>query len=549
LAFNESLQGYCENMGERDLTRERITLEDTIKNRAFDFSGTYLAACDLHSMIRSHPWVVHAETISTLEGILKDSGFAGETQSFFLYREAANALISVVVHTMGNPLADQAFITLQDLLGKTEGNSHRASTEALGSLPLSIRGPDIFQEAIEDIPRVNWHEMLYSAGIAIRGVPGLMGRSLVADIDEKDKLLVVKLASGENAVQHVHGEATWMEHLSAVRCSFPVRFNVPMPIKVNESYVFSLHNVPVAIPEHMDIRSECFAMAFVTHKDYFKYPNEHRSERRLSMERFREVMFRNSWLLGRLTAQGIVHSAPIPLFHNRVQRTRRADNGRYEWHRGGRLDRWLHSCSYPNFGITGIRDFEHFTSFKGLGRELYLHIGTQILSLLLTTGSYFRNKDVTRLGFDEQGKVVDTRDLFDEPFMRELVCGIFLNYYKGFAERDYDSDPPFHFDVLTSRMIEEMGVDRHMEEVLRVVDQSEMSDTSFEDFLRSRGYTQDDIGALKRGENDIVVHTGPHLGGFNERISLPELIESVGAMSALCIAGKYWEENNPHGLP
>jgi hypothetical protein len=36
------------------------------------------------------------------------------------------------------------------------------------------------------------------------------------------------------------------------------------------------------------------------------------------------------------------------------------------------------------------------------------------------------------------------------------------------------------------------------------------------------------------------VHTGPHLGAFNNRISLPELTELVAAGAALCIAGRFW---------
>jgi hypothetical protein len=94
-------------------------------------------------------------------------------------------------------------------------------------------------------------------------------------------------------------------------------------------------------------------------------------------------------------------------------------------------------------------------------------------------------------------------------------------------------------------MIEAMGVDRHMEEVLRVADQMEMSDESFKAFLKSRGYSEDDIKVLKKGVEDVTVYTGPHLGGFNERISIPELTESVGAMSALCIAGRYRIQTPP----
>ncbi|MBW2107229.1 MAG: hypothetical protein JRI36_00985 [Deltaproteobacteria bacterium] len=88
-------------------------------------------------------------------------------------------------------------------------------------------------------------------------------------------------------------------------------------------------------------------------------------------------------------------------------------------------------------------------------------------------------------------------------------------------------------------MIEEMGVDRHMEEILRVADQQAMSEEAFVAFLIDRGYPEHDARSLKKAKQDIILHTGPHLGGFNERVSVPELIDAVSAMSASCIAGKY----------
>jgi hypothetical protein len=81
-----------------------------------------------------------------------------------------------------------------------------------------------------------------------------------------------------------------------------------------------------------------------------------------------------------------------------------------------------------------------------------------------------------------------------------------------------------------------------MEEVLRVVDQREMTDKEFRDFFLQRRYSKEEAGGFAKGVKDITVHTGPHLGGFNERISLPELTECVGAMSALCVVGRHWSE-------
>lgn len=247
----------------------------------------------------------------------------------------------------------------------------------------------------------------------------------------------------------------------------------------------------------------------------------------------------NAWLLGRLTSLGIVHSAPIPLFHNQVQRQRRRDHGLYEWFRAGRLHAWLDSCSYPNLGLTGIRDFEHFITFKGLNSKLYRYIGTHLLSLFLIAGSYFRNKDRDRVGLDNTGEPVDARDLFDKYFFKELIRVIFLSYYHGFVEKQFRGEIPVGLDELTIRMIEEMGVDRHMEEMLRIADQKEMTDEEFRDFLGKKGYSRGQIKAIKKGIEDIAIFSGPHLGEFNHGISLPELIESVGTMSALCIVGRY----------
>jgi len=538
-------------MKDRGLERERTVAENVLETEGYDFAAKYMALCDLHSLARTDPEIINSKTISVLEGVLKDSGLSRQTQSFFVYKEAADALASIIVRTVGEPLADRAISALKTVLGTAAGNAQRAATEALGSLPVSVRGPKVSEDSTENIPQVGWQEILEEKGIKIHDAPAVIGRSLVVGIDDENRLLVVKLACAQDSFRSMYREAAWMEHLSSGDYSFPVRFNIPVAIKINGSYIFRLENRPAKISDRIDLHPDGYAICFIASKDYFNYPNDHRTERRLTMEEFREVMFRDAWLLGKLTSLGIVHSAPIPLFHNRVQRVRRADNGLYEWPRGGRLDRWLDSCCYPNFGSTGIRDFEHLVAFEGLSQNLYRHIGTHILSLLLVAGSYFRNKDQGRVGLDEQGRPVDAQDLFDKEFLKELIRGIFLSYYHGFAGRELSDELPFDFDELSSRMIEEMGVDRHMEEVLRVVDQEQMTDAQFKDFLRERGRSDEEIRRLKRGSEDIIIHTGPHLGGFNQRISLPELIESAGIISALCIVGRYWQEkfSEPASLP
>jgi hypothetical protein len=134
---------------------------------------------------------------------------------------------------------------------------------------------------------------------------------------------------------------------------------------------------------------------------------------------------------------------------------------------------------------------------------------------------------------------VDARFLFDKNILEEIIGGLFQNYYEGFAGSRFDGHLPVDTAELSERMIEETGVDHYMAEYLRVADQDEMSDDEFKAFLKSRGQTREALKGVVKGLKDILVHSGPHLGGFNQQISLPELIESVATMSALCLFGKF----------
>jgi len=529
-------------MNDPFLERQKAHSEDKLKDKACDFTSRYFAVYDLQCLAESNPEIIGPETTLILQELLKDPGFSLQRRGFFLFRLAADTLACIITNSQERTMADQAYCALKNVLATTTGHAHRVSAEALGSLPFSIQGPGLKDVTTNNVPRLSWQQILDEKGLRISYPGAFFGRSLVAPLDQADRLLVLKLARPNDSPHSLFRETLWMEHLRQGGYSFPLRFNIPLPMKIENSYVFSLKDMPVALPGTLDLHPKRYAIGFIADRDYFTYANDYMKNRPPAGEGFKDIIFRNARLLGRLTSLGIVHSAPIPLFHNRVQRGRRRDHGLYEWFRAGRLDRWLDSCSYPNLGLTGIRDFEHFIAFKGPNRHLYRHIGSHILSLLLLAGSYFRNKNRARIGFDKHGKPVDARDLFDKPVLKEIIQGIFLNYYHGFVETEFRGDLPFNLDELACRMIDEMGVDRHMEEMLRVADQKEMTKEEFRSFLQERGYCDDEIDKLQKGIKDIVLHTGPHLGGFNESISLPELIESVGTMSALCIVGRYWRE-------
>ncbi len=521
-----------------DLEKERCDLENALRSKRLDFAATYMVVQTLHFFIRKHPDLIGPETIPALKYVFERTAHASQKQVFFLYRETADTLISIMIHSPDASLAEEAALTLKKIICSGTNHLHRAAAEAMGSLPLPLRGPQLPENPLTDIPRVTWDELLGKTGIASGYSYRQIGRSIVVDIDAPN-VFVVKLAGSRDGAEALKTEAVWMEYLGSKAPLFPVRFEIPKPFKINGSHPFVLDGVPIRMPVATQMKQKYYAIGFIVHKDYFGYPNDHRKELRISEEKFRDVLLQNAYLLGKLASFGILHNSPIPLFHNRVQTNRRDDNGIYQWSRGGRLDSWLTSCRYPNFGLSGIRDFEHFEPFNGEHRKVYHSIGSYMLSIALVTGSYFRHKDPARTGFDDQGRPVDVRDFFDKTLFKDLMKNTFLQYYNGFVGEDFEGDLPVDFDFLADRMIEEMGVDRHMEEILRVADQEAMTDQEFKEFLIQRGYDQDKIAPMKRGEQDITILTGPHLGGFNERISLPELIWFIETASALCISGMY----------
>jgi hypothetical protein len=523
---------------------EQVTLlEEEVRDSASDFSTKYYAVYQLQCIAQRHPALIGPNTIAVLEALLKHPVFSCQRRGFFLFRLAADTLASIMVCCTASATRDQAFSALKRVLRKSSGHAHRVSAEALSGLPLSVRGPKMKEVPKNGTPPVTWEAMLEEKGFTLLSPATFLGRSLVASLHPGDQLLVLKFALADGSPALLHREALWMDYLRTGDYLPFLKCNVPAPMRIRQGYVFRLKYLPARPPGNLALHPKHYAVCFVADKDYFRYPNDGETTGGNTNEAFSQCMVRNAWFLGKLASLGIIHTAPIPLFHNRVQRCRRRDNGLYEWFRGGRLDRWLESCSYPNIGYTGIRDFEHLTSFKGDGRDLYRHVGSHILSLLLVIGSHFRNKDSKRVGFDEYGKPMDARDLFDKAFLKEILGRIFLSYYEGFTGETCTEEIPLDLENLANRMIEEMGIDRHMEEILRAGDQRMMTDEEFRLFLRQRGYSDGEIDGLKRGIADIVICTGPHLGAFNESISLPELTAAVETMSALCMAGKYFREH------
>ncbi len=536
-----------------NLEKDRREADTYLTEKRSDFVTTYMMVSSLQFIIDQEPEIIKESTITALLCVLESKKHAGQRQVYFLHKKAADALGAILETTPHPDLARQAKNSLMQILHQKNEKPFRAAAEALGTLPLEIKGPVLkadpdLENSRPSISSVSWQSLMQQSGFDDNSsVPPFewKGRNLIVYSNDPDRVLVIKMARPKEDPAMLAKEGLWMDFLSKNRgrsTGPDDRFRIPEPLRFAGGFVFRLKDLPAAIPENAAIDPQYTGIAFITSSDYFCYPNEHSPDRLLPAEIFYEIITRSARLLGELAAAGIIHTAPIPLFHNRVQRHRRDDGGLYQWPKGGRLDRWLSSCRFPNIGKTGIRDFEHFISFKGSSRKLYEYIGSHIFSLVLICGSYFRNMDEQIAGFDESDNPADARHLFDRACLEKTVTGIFANYYNGFTGSAFHGQFPLDLDWFAARLVDEMGVDRHMEEILRVAEQNIMNDLEFSEFLTSRGYTAAQIRHLEKGKADITILTGPHLGGFNQPISLPELIEFTAAAAAFCISDRYCQE-------
>lgn len=531
------------------LTKEQFQETGNILLQQKDnFQVLFMAVCELNASITTNPELADSRTITALDKTLSSNSHIRQSNSFFLFRETAAAVVSIIKHSPCKEITGQGLTLLKQCITNSTGNRLRAVAEAAGSLPLNIspKRPTSYDTSV--IPSVSFNDLLRQQTRQNGCSHRWLGRSLVTEIDD-NKLLIIKMAKQNDSLSELNMENGFMSYLST-NFTAELKFIVPKPIPSTGHFLFRIEGLPLPTPKKMAIHEQNICIGFVSPKEYFIYPNEPNDAVTIDEETFQEIIIRSSSLFGQLAGQGFIHTAPVPLFHNRVQKERREDGGIYDWSKGGRLDQWLESCRFPNFGESGIRDFEHFHLYTGNSLKLYKHIGSHILSLILVTGSFYRNigKDngdkqlIGKSGFDKHGKGINARELFNERLLPANIESLIQTYHRSFTGKKIPVDLSFDFNTFSKKLIDEMGVDNHMEEVLRIPDQKKMSEREFADFLLDKGFKPADINPLTKGEKEIVTPTGPHLGGFNQKISIPLLPELLAKISSFCIIDKFEEE-------
>jgi hypothetical protein len=499
------------------------------------FTAQYLAVRSCAQKMSEDPEKATAEDIDTLNRVLSDPAHSKQTCAHFLYLEAAMALSHFVCQNSKAHLQSKAWEILNTFANLAVGSPSLAAAQALGSLPLSIQPPDLPAHEPKSFPIIQLPGLIAQAGLNSPQVE-LAGRSMLfSESTAPDTILVLKTATTRKEAKALTNEAWWMQYLAAKNHLLPNQ-HIPRPLR--GCCRINCDSLPLPVDRNLSSDS-VFCLPYLTRPDYFTYALDPDPGRNLDPSTFDRVLAQAALGLGRLSREGIVHKAPIPLFHNRAQSGRRDDNGLYIWTRGGRLDRWFASCLYPNFGLSGLRDFEHLEIWSGYPRDLFQDLGTHILSLVLTIGSWFRLKNPKCMGLTTGGEPVDARHLFDRPLFTELLTTVVREYSTGFLGAPLDLDQVGCTKVVDP-LIEALGVDRHMTEIFRTQDQMGFTPQEFLALLGSKAL--DPENGLHPGEQDIVLLTGPHLGEFNSRISVPELINFTAATAGLCIARAYFQE-------
>lgn len=527
----------------------RLQTENQLLNKKIGFSQAYVCLKYLVSVIEKHPYSVTRKTVAVIVGLLRSLRYNNKKQSYFLYKEAADALI-IISKDKNHPFSSFLILKLQKLVLISDGKKQRAISEALGSLPLDIQGPDLSPPLSEKVYSISFEMLLENCNIADIHSMKWKGRTLIFpvehDCDNSDRqndcqIMCIKFTTETQSSSQLLTEISWLRYLNKNSLCSDNKLHVPLPLSIDGSYLFKINNLSDSIIVNQNISENHTAMIYFTRENYFYYPNEPELYN-ASPEDVLEVFKKNAFLLGKLTSKGIIHTALIPLFHNRTQQHRREDQGRYNWEQGGRLDQWLESSRYPNFAESGLRDFEHLISISSTNR-LHHYIGEHLLSFILVVGSYFRNLESKKSGWDTLGKPLDMRYLFDKHLFSKIIHQVIQSYYNGLTGSRFDNIDLAVDANLIDRLIDAMGIDNHMEEILHIHDQDHMSDNDFINFLVSRGVEDTEAEAMKRGKEEIVLHTGPHLGGFNQQISVPELISCLFILASLCISDRYLMEN------
>ncbi|MBL7073447.1 MAG: hypothetical protein ISS33_06740 [Candidatus Omnitrophica bacterium] len=295
-------------------------------------------------------------------------------------------------------------------------------------------------------------ELLISKGLFLKKgtKPQKIDRKLILILSNGDEL-VLKLCRKNESRERIDlaVEAHRLEYFNENKKYFEIESVPPKVISINGKYLFHFKKMPLELTGI----SSC-GIAYVIKKNKRILLNDTRLAPR--------VLYQKAMIgikdLAKFTRCGLIHTALIPMFHNREE------DRVYQWYwryftrcgdyllggGAGRFDRWLLNCKYPNWMFYGVNDMEHMEYNPEIDSiHLRNEIGNHLLSWSLVVGSYYRN----RSGF-----------LGMERKFKTLLKDGFNSYYKEFTGRESPLDSLINWEDLTLEMITYMKKDRWKED-------------------------------------------------------------------------------------
>lgn len=132
-----------------------------------------------------------------------------------------------------------------------------------------------------------------------------MGRSLLWQLKGKNKLLVFKFAKNKQDTKNLLTEVKWLKLLK--KLGWVNKFEIPGEITINDRSIFNMNEYRFPF------------ISFFVSPDYFYYPNGLGINSNVLERDFLKIISKSAKILGKLTGSGIIHTAVIPLFHNRTR--------------------------------------------------------------------------------------------------------------------------------------------------------------------------------------------------------------------------------------
>jgi len=232
------------------MQKDLVASENYLLNSCMDFSATYMAVSMLEHGLNENISLASSKTVSALYNVILKKVHFFQRQSYFLYRKAANTLSFLASACEDPGLSAESIKRLKQIVADSDGPSHRAAAEALGSLPLKIKGPSLKEQGMNQVTSIRWDDFCRKTGLNADCDMKCIGRSLVFSV-AKDLLFVIKLSRSESESIALNREALWMEYLQTVKHEFPVKFDIPTPFRFKEVYLFKLTDFPDKLKKKM----------------------------------------------------------------------------------------------------------------------------------------------------------------------------------------------------------------------------------------------------------------------------------------------------------